>query len=170
MLQLASKGIDTQGRIAPQYGSKSIDVTQGVPRLSLPLAWTGVPAGTKSWALVMEDYDNCPDEGFSWLHWLVADIPGEVTALAEDASRQENWLVQGTNSWAMPYGPYVEIVGELTRGYGGPAPANEHTYQFNLYALDTRLGMAPGFYYNQLLRGMRGHILAEAVLWGSYAG
>jgi hypothetical protein len=170
MLVLMSEGIDAAGRIMDKYGIKSMENIQGVPQRSLPYHWEGVPAGTKSFALVMQDYDNCPDEGFSWLHWLVADIPGDVTTLAEDASRQDATLIQGTNSWSMPYGPYAEINGELTIGYGGPAPERQHLYQTKLFALDQVLGLEKGFFYNELLQKIEGHILAESVLTGSYAG
>lgn len=170
MLTLMSQGIDAKGHILDKYGIKSTEVIQGVPQRSLPYHWEGAPPGTKSFALVMQDYDNCPDEGFSWLHWLVADIPGAMTALAEDASRQLTDLVQGTNSWSMPYGPYAEIADELTIGYGGPAPERMHTYQTKLYALDQVLGLKKGFFYNELLQRMEGHILAESVLNGKYAG
>lgn len=167
MFQLKSKGI-RNGMILDRYGINSENNLQGVPQRSLPYEWEGAPEETKSFAIVFQDYDNVPDEGFSWLHWLVADIPAGIRSLAENASREDCTLVQGTNSWSIPYGPYAKIDEDLTHHYGGPAPERRHEYETKLYALDTVLGLQPGFYYNELLRAMEGHILAEATLKGSY--
>jgi Raf kinase inhibitor-like YbhB/YbcL family protein len=169
MFTLSSQGIES-GVIADRYGIKSQEAVQGVPQRSLPYEWTGVPEGTKSFALVFQDYDNVPDEGFSWLHWLVADLSANRTALPENASREDKTLIQGINSWSVPYGPYAAIDRDLTLHYGGPAPERKHEYETRLYALDSVLGMKPGFYYNELLRAMEGHILGEAVLKGYYEG
>lgn len=167
MFRLSCKGI-TDGLIEDRFGIKSEEVIQGVPQRSLPYEWEGAPEGTLSYAIVFQDYDNVPDEGFSWLHWLVADIPAETAFLAENASRMDGKLIQGTNSWSVPYGPYADIAKDLTLHYGGPAPERDHEYETRIYALDTILGMEQGFYYNELLRAMEGHILAEAVLKGYY--
>lgn len=167
MFQLISKGIK-QGLIEDRYGIKSEEVIQGVPQRSLPYVWQGAPVGTKSFAIVFQDYDNVPDEGFSWIHWLTADIPAEITSLEENASREDDSLIQGTNSWSIPYGPYADIEKDLTLHYGGPAPERQHEYETKIYALDTLLGLQNGFYYNELLRAMEGHVLAEATLKGYY--
>ncbi len=167
MFRLSSKGI-VEGVIEDRFGIKSDEVIQGVPQRSLPYQWEGMPEKTKSYAIVFQDYDNVPDEGFSWIHWLAADIPAEVTSLDENASRTLGSLTQGVNSWSVPYGPYADIDGDLTLHYGGPAPERRHEYETRIYALDTVLEMKPGFYYNELLRAMEGHILAEAVLKGTY--
>lgn len=169
MFQLISKGI-VEGVIEDRFGNLSDEVVQGVPQRSLPYEWEGAPEGTKSYAIVFQDYDNVPDEGFSWIHWLTADLPAEVTSVEENASRTDESLIQGVNSWSVPYGPYADIDPDLTLHYGGPAPERRHEYETRIYALDTVLGMKPGFYYNELLRAMEGHILAEAVLKGYYGG
>lgn len=167
MFHINSKGI-INGVIEDRFGINSDEVIQGVPQRSLPYEWDGAPAGTKSYAIVFQDYDNVPDEGFSWLHWLTADIPADTTFLEENASRTDSSLIQGTNSWSVPYGPYADIDKDLTLHYGGPAPERKHEYETRIYALDTVLGMQSGFYYNELLRAMEGHILAEAVVKGYY--
>ncbi len=167
MFQLSSKGIK-QSVIEDRFGINSDEVIQGVPQRSLPYAWEGAPVGTKSFAIVFQDYDNVPDEGFSWIHWLAADIPAEITSLEENASRKEDRLIQGTNSWSIPYGPYADIEKDLTLHYGGPAPERKHEYETKIYALDTLLGLQKGFYYNELLHAMEGHVLAEATLKGYY--
>lgn len=169
IFNLTSEGI-IKGVIEDRYGIKSSEVIQGVPQRSLPYSWTGVPEGTKSFALVFQDYDNVPDEGFSWLHWLAADIPVRLNGLPENASREDEALIQGVNSWSVPYGPYAGIDRDLAVHYGGPAPERRHEYETRLYALDKVLGMKSGFYYNELLRAMEGHVLGEAVLRGYYEG
>lgn len=167
MFELRSSGI-FKGYILDEYGINSRDVIQGVPQKSIPYHWKGAPKETKSFAIVFQDYDNVPDEGFSWIHWLVADIPKEVFSLAENASRSDSTLIQGTNSWSIPYGPYANIDKDLTIRYGGPAPERKHEYETKIYALDKVLGLANGFYYNELLREMEGHVLAEGTLKGFY--
>lgn len=167
MFTLRSKGICDRW-IMDRYGARSDRVIQGVPQISLPYEWEGAPEGTKSFAIVFQDYDNVPDEGFSWIHWLAADIPAGVRSLRENASREDSALVQGTNSWSIPYGPYEKIDRDLTLHYGGPAPERRHEYETKIYALDYVTGLQHGFYYNELLRAMEGHILAEATLKGYY--
>lgn len=167
MFRISSKGIK-DGVVEDRFGINSDEVIQGVPQRSLPYEWEGAPLDTKSYAIVFQDYDNVPDEGFSWIHWLVADIPAEKSCLEENASRTDGNLIQGTNSWSIPYGPYAGIEKDLTLHYGGPAPERRHQYETKIYALDTVLGMKNGFYYNELLHAMEGHILAEAVVKGYY--
>ena len=169
MLSLYSKGI-INGRILQEYGIYSNHVRQGVPLKSIPYEWDNPPIGTHSFALVLQDYDNVPDEGFSWIHWLVADIPLEARNLPVNASRLDNALIQGTNSWIIPYGPYAGVQSDLITHYGGPAPEREHEYETKIYALDTFLGLQNGFFYNQLLRKMDGHIIEESVIRGVYGG
>lgn len=167
MFELKSGGI-YKGYILDEFGIKSKDVIQGVPQKSLPFHWVNIPEGTESFAIAFQDYDNVPDEGFSWIHWLVADIPKNITSIAENASRTDETLIQGTNSWSIPYGPYADIDEDLTVHYGGPAPERMHEYEIKIYALDTMLGLKNGFYYNELLKAMEGHILAESTLKGLY--
>jgi Raf kinase inhibitor-like YbhB/YbcL family protein len=156
------------GIIKPEYGISSKDVSHGIPTRSLPLEWADPPEGTASYAIVFEDYDNIPDEGVCWIHWIAADIPAETTGLPKNASRTLSWLTEGKNSWHMPYAPYDRIPEELTIGYGGPAPERPHEYELTVYALDKKLGMEPGFFYNELRRAMEGHVLAQCRLKGIY--
>ncbi len=166
MFTLKSAGF-SQGEILDKYGIKSDICTLDIPQLSLPLHWEGAPNETVSYAIVFQDYDNIPDEGVCWIHWLICDIPSSINELEQNASRANNTLVQGTNSWICPMGNYG-LPQDMLEHYGGPAPERTHEYEVSIYALDIYLGLKQGFFYNELRKKMEGHILAEAVLKGIY--
>jgi Raf kinase inhibitor-like YbhB/YbcL family protein len=157
------------GYIQDKYGKRSVDVQSGVPQISFPLYWDNPPEGTVSFSIVFQDYDNIPDEGFSWIHWLVADIPSSINMLDENESRINKNLIQGRNSWMCPFAGY-NLDESLTDYYGGPSPEKDHEYELVVYALDSFLGLKKGFYYNELRNKMEGHILDKAVLKGKYKG
>ena len=123
---------------------------------SPPLEWTAGPAGTKSFALICDD----PDAPMgTWVHWVVYDIPPTTAMLAEGITRERELTGGGTQG----INDFRKI------GYGGPCPpGGTHRYFFRLYALDTLLGLKPGITKDQLLKAMKGHILAEAQLMGTY--
>lgn len=159
------------GIMADKYGDRCDvkDIVCDIPQISFPLEWEGVPEGTKSFALVFMDYDNSESEGFPFVHWLVADIPANSRQLQEDCGRKGGEFVQGTNSWSTIFGPYENIPEELTLRFGGPAPGNvQHEYEITIYALDKKLNLKPGFYFSQLRKAMRGHVLSEATLYALY--
>lgn len=124
---------------------------------SPPLEWTAGPAGTKSFALICDD----PDAPMgTWVHWVVYDIPPTTAMLAEGITRERELTGGGTQG----INDFRKI------GYGGPCPpGGTHRYFFKLYALDTLLGLKPGITKDQLLKAMKGHILAEAQLMGTYS-
>ncbi|MCR1899634.1 YbhB/YbcL family Raf kinase inhibitor-like protein [Irregularibacter muris] len=155
-------------RFKDEYGnlSKEGNTICGIPQRSFPLNWKGIPEGTESFAIVFIDYDN--SEGFPFVHWLACNIPGNVTSLEENASREADFFIQGMNSWSIPYGPYENIPEDLTLHFGGPAPSSEHEYEIVIYALDRVLNLEKGFHYNELRKAMRGHILSKATLIGLY--
>lgn len=155
------------GCLAPEFGINSPwknEIVCGIPRRSIPLEWSMVPEGSKSLAIVFEDFDNIEDEGVHWIHWLVADIPPTATGLEENSSCSRDELIQGRTGWALPYGPYEKIPYQLTIGYGGPAPERKHEYELTLFALDAVLEMKNGFFYNQFRRLAEGHILDKKTL------
>ena len=163
-ISLESKGIKN-GNISAEYGKHGNSMMDGMPSLSIPLNWKGAPKGTKSFVLVMEDYDAIPVAGFSWIHW-VAVIPGDYTELKENASRDDKKILQGINSWASSMGG---VDREKASFYGGPAPPDKaHTYTFRLYALDKELKFDGTFYLNELYKAMKGHVLESTELEGSY--
>lgn len=129
--------------------------------LSPPLQWSGAPAGTKSFALIMDDPDAPPG---TWVHWVIYDIPGETTGLEEGVPKKEtlpNGAKQGL-AWG---------VKDFTKtGYSGPCPppGSPHRYDFKLYALDAPLGLPAKATKFDVEKAMKGHVLAETKLTGKY--
>jgi Raf kinase inhibitor-like YbhB/YbcL family protein len=167
-LIIRSKGI-LNGVIEDRYGRWSDDAEDGVPQLSFPLEWEGKPPGTASFALTFLDYDNIREEGILWVHWLVANIPPDIGALPEDASRQARLMprgiVQGANTWM---DPLRRDIARFTR-YGGPAPEQfPHKYEIRLFALNRALPLKDGFTLAELNRAMRGGVLDETAIFGIY--
>lgn len=164
-LELSSPAIKDD-IIEKQYGTYGKDQYKGMPTLSMPFEWKDAPAGTKQFALVMEDFDAVEAVGVIWIHWITL-IPGDVHALAPNASNTDPQLIQGENSWWSLIGGSLPK-DEVSR-YGGPVPPNKtHTYTITLYALDKELDLKKGFYLNQLYDAMEGHILASTVLKAKY--
>jgi Raf kinase inhibitor-like YbhB/YbcL family protein len=126
------------------------------------LAWEGTPEGTRSSVVWMEDRD-VPSPSlrlFTWVHWLVYDIPSDVNALPEALPKVallDNGVRQGVTSFRRP-------------GYGGPCPPfGTHRYYFAVYALDTMLDLEPARASRRTIRqAMQGHVLAEGLLVGRY--
>jgi Raf kinase inhibitor-like YbhB/YbcL family protein len=125
-----------------------------------PLRWGEVPAGTRSLALLVEDPD-APDPQHpqrTWCHWVVYNIPPGTRELPEGAGAGNlpRGAREGMNDWQRI-------------GYGGPCPPiGRHRYIHRLYALDIMLPDMGPMTRTQLLAAMRGHIVAEADLTGTY--
>ncbi|MBP7734646.1 MAG: YbhB/YbcL family Raf kinase inhibitor-like protein [Spirochaetes bacterium] len=120
--------------------------------LSPLIAWSGVPAGAKTIALICDDPDA---PAGTWVHWVVFNIPAAVKELAEGAS--------------MPAGAKQGINDFRKLPYGGPCPpGGTHRYFFKVYALDTVLALKEGAAKSELLRAMEGHVLAQGQLMGKY--
>ena len=121
------------------------------------LNWSGAPEGTVSFALIVDDPD-APDPAapkMTYVHWVLYDIPAEVTSLAEGTSPPTGSR-DGLNDWKQA-------------GYGGPCPPiGTHRYFFKLYALDRALGDLKRPTKDTLLKAMEGHVLAQAELMGTY--
>lgn len=165
---IKSEGI-VEGVIKNKYGKLSKEVLNGIPQRSIPLNWQGCPEGTKSFVIIFLDNDNYEEQGISWLHWSVANIPVNVNVLEENCSLNieavDQGILQGKNSWMSELS---EEEAECNR-YGGPAPmAFAHEYELKIYALDKFLDLENGYYHNLLLRAMKGTILGEAALYGKY--
>lgn len=124
--------------------------------ISPPLAWTGVPEGTKSIALINDDPDAPVG---TWVHWVVYNLPAEATSLEENMPPDKT-LANGTQQGTTDFGRI---------GYGGPAPpSGTHRYFFKVYALDTMLDLPTGATKGQVEKAMDGHVLGEGQLMGKY--
>lgn len=126
---------------------------------SPPLAWSGAPPNTKSYALIVDDPD-APDPKapkMTYVHWVLYDIPASVTSFAEGASNQlPPGTREGVNDWKRT-------------GWGGPCPPiGRHRYFFKLYALDITLRDLGSPDKPTLLKTMAGHVLAQGELIGTY--
>ncbi len=128
--------------------------------VSPPLAWSGVPAGARSLALVVDDPD-APDPAAPrtvWVHWVLYDLPPSAAGLPEGVARA-----------ALPPGTREGLNDWHRTGWGGPCPPiGRHRYFFRLYALDAPLGDLGTPRRAALDRAMRGHVLAEAAVMGTY--
>ena len=151
---LSSPAFADNGAIPKQYTCEGADI-------SPPLSWSGAPQGTRSFALIVDDPD-APDPRaprMTWVHWVVHNIPAEARGLPEGATPGRGLpagAVQGLNDWKRP-------------DYGGPCPPiGRHRYFHKLYAVDAVLTGLERPTKAQLLDALKGHVLAEAQLVGTY--
>jgi Raf kinase inhibitor-like YbhB/YbcL family protein len=149
-LTLRSSAFSDGGEIPERYTCTGKNV-------SPPLAWSNVPSGTKSLALIIDDPD-APDPKAPrrvWVHWIVFNLPPTATALPEGVESLPAPAKQGLNDWKRA-------------AYGGPCPPiGRHRYFHKLYALDTVL--SPELRTKaDLENAMQGHILGEAELVATY--
>lgn len=155
-LSLSSSVLGAGQPIPKKYTGEGEDV-------SPPLAWSEAPAGTKEFALICDDPDAPRPE--PWVHWVLYRLPAGTTNLPEGMPRSAELAVpagarQGTNSW-----PKDNV------GYRGPLPPpghGVHHYHFKVYALDTSLSLPPGADKQAVLTAMKGHVLAQGELIGTY--
>jgi Raf kinase inhibitor-like YbhB/YbcL family protein len=128
--------------------------------LSPPLAFAGVPAGARSLALLVDDPD-APDPAapkMVFVHWVLHDMPPGTPGLPE-----------GVEAGTLPAGTRSGQTDFRRTAWGGPCPpVGRHRYFFKLYALDTVLGDLGKTTKPRLLEAMKGHVLAEAQLVGTY--
>jgi Raf kinase inhibitor-like YbhB/YbcL family protein len=151
-LTIESAAFQPNGNIPRKHTCEGADV-------SPPLAWSGEPAATKSFALIVDDPD-APDPSapsMTWVHWVVYNLPASTHALAEGASRKLPAGARGgKNDWKRT-------------GYGGPCPPiGRHRYVHKLYALDTELPDLHEPTKAQLEAAMKAHVVAQAALVGTY--
>lgn len=148
-IKIASPAFEEGGLIPKKYTCDGLDI-------SPPLAWSSIPAGAQSLALIADDPDAPVG---TWVHWVLFNLAAEARELVEGIPPQrelENGARQGTNDFRRI-------------GYGGPCPpGGTHRYYFKLYTLDKVLELAAGATKSQLLEAMEGHILAQGQLMGRY--
>ena len=148
---ITSEAFSPNGKIPKKYTCEGEDI-------SLPLSWSGVPEGTKSLALIVDDPDapDPKDPQMTWVHWVLYNIPPDVEGLAEGGNPPLG-SIEGLNDWNRT-------------GYGGPCPPiGRHRYFFKLYALDTVLSdLEARPTKSELEEAMQGKILGKAELTGTY--
>jgi len=124
------------------------------------LRWSGAPAGTRSFVLIVDDPD-APDPAApkrTYVHWVLYDIPADASGLPQAAS-----------SATLPAGTREGVNDWNRTGYGGPCPPiGRHRYFFKLSALDTTLGDLGRATKADVERAMQGHVVASAQLVGTY--
>ena len=141
-MKLTSSAFNDNSFIPKKYSYRDENV-------SPPLCWSDAPVNTKTFAIIVDDPD-----GRDWSHWIIFNIPSNVSSLPEGISKNE--YVQGMND-------FKKI------GYGGPAPpSGTHRYVFHLYALDKELNLSFNVTKRDLLSAMKGHILEETELVGKF--
>ena len=149
-IQLTSAAFQEGEPIPVQYTCDGTNI-------SPPLAWAGIPGGTNSLAMIVDDPDA---PGRTWVHWVVYQISPDLTGLPEGLVNYSNAGGIGTAG--------KNDFNKL--GYGGPCPpkGKPHRYFFKLYALDADLELQQGATKTQLEAAMQGHILAQGQLMGTY--
>jgi hypothetical protein len=130
----------------------------GGKNISIPLVWKNVPAGTKSFCLSIVDIHPVAQ---NWVHWLVINIPPQVTFIEEGASKKKmpKGSVELKNSW-----------GNI--GYGGPQPpkgTGDHSYVVTLYALNIeKLDLGGNTSLSAFKRAIEGKAVDSASIIGKY--
>jgi Raf kinase inhibitor-like YbhB/YbcL family protein len=150
---LTSGCFSHQGEIPARYTCEGEDI-------SPPLSWSGVPDGTESLVLIVDDPD-APDPKapkMTWVHWVLYNLPPTARGLPEAVATDglPGRTLVGKNDWGRT-------------GYGGPCPPiGRHRYFHKLYALDIVLPDMGNATKKQLLDVMEGHISAQAEIIGTY--
>ena len=192
----------TEGQAIPGEFAFAVIASPGPITLSSnrnpPLAWSEVPEGTRSFALIVSDPD-VPSVGtdvnqagrsvaldlprVDFTHWLLANLPGDRRAIAAGefsdgvtargkAAAGAHGSVQGLNDYTGWFAGDADMAGDY-HGYDGPCPPwndeRMHHYTFTVYALSVpALSLPERFSVADLRAAMAGHILASASLTGRY--
>ncbi len=157
-MRLSSTAFKSGQAIAKKHTGDGEDV-------SPTLTWDDPPAGTRSFALICDDPDAPSQQ--PWVHWVIYAMDANVRSLPEGIPAGKATITkpfaakQGRNSWGSG----------VTIGYRGPQPPpghGTHHYHFRLYALDTQLDLEAGATKDQLLAAIKGHVVGEGELVGTY--
>jgi Raf kinase inhibitor-like YbhB/YbcL family protein len=153
-LTVISRSFDADGTIPPTYSDYG-------EKISPELSWSGVPASAKSLVLLMEDPDARQPKPF--VHWVLYNLPASISSLPESipgTPRLPDFggALQGRNSHG-------------TIGYFGPRPPKgdpAHHYHFQLFALDSTLGLEAGASPAAVLSALKGHVVAHGEIVGLF--
>jgi len=155
LMSMTSSAFADGGIIPDQYTAKG-----GATAGSFPLAWTGAPAGTQSFTLIMHDLDvvvgtTTTDN----LHWLAFNIPATTTSLPASVPGTPQ-LADGT----------IQPKNRTLNGFTPPGapPGIYHHYVVEVYALDTKLALDATATRDDVLKAMQGHVLDKAALVGRF--
>lgn len=147
---LTAKAFQHQTAIPVRFTGEGTNVSPA-------LAWSNAPAQTASFVLICDDPDTSAG---TWVHWVLYDIPGDMTSLREGIQKEP--LVLGTAKQGKNDANKI--------GYHGPMPppGNVHRYFFKLYALNIVTDKPAGLTKAQVLKAMEGHIIGTAEMYGTY--
>jgi Raf kinase inhibitor-like YbhB/YbcL family protein len=152
-LTLTSPVFQHNGEIPSRFTCDDADV-------SPPLSWSGLPPGTKSLVLIVDDPD-APDPAapkMTWVHWVLYNIPSNTQGLPEGVSKP-----------GLPHGTREGTNDFKRTAYGGPCPpVGRHRYFHKLYALDAVLPSLDRPSKRDVVAAMEGHLLGQAELIGTY--
>lgn len=149
-LKLTSAAFAHHGKIPAKYTGTGEDV-------SPPMAWSNVPEGAASFALICHDPDAplVSPGSYGFVHWVLYNIPSSVRSLAEGVSD----FTAGVNNFDR-------------QGYGGPMPPEghgTHHYFFWLIALDEELDLEEGLTLWELLEKIEPHAIGMNRLVGTFS-
>ncbi|MCL2681317.1 MAG: YbhB/YbcL family Raf kinase inhibitor-like protein [Streptococcaceae bacterium] len=136
-------------------GAPAENLYKDQPVNSFPFSIEELPKNTKYLAFTLIDHDAIPVCGFSWIHWLVANVPSKANILSipENFSKNSSEKIQGTNSFASIFVGQDDT--QITQAYVGPTPPDkDHEYTLTAYALSESLNLEQGFYMNQLYKAL----------------
>lgn len=143
-MQIQSDSFENNKMMPAKFTCDSSNISPG-------LSFSGIPDGSKSLVLIMDDPDA---PGGTWIHWTVWNIDPSVTKIPENSV--PGGSVEGKTDFGKP-------------GYGGPCPpSGTHRYFFKLYALDTVLDLDASAAANDIEKAMKGHTIDSAELIGLY--
>jgi len=147
---LTSAAFENGGWIPKKY---TCDGADGSPALT----WGEPPAGTQSFALIVDDPDA---PAGTWVHWVLYNLPGHARALPEGLPTDRE-LPDGTRQGRKRFGK---------TGYNGPCPPRGaiHRYFFKLYALNIEMSLPSGAAKSEMEETMTNHVVAQAEIVGRF--
>jgi len=153
-MEISSSAFKDKGKIPIQY----VMPGAGGKNISIPLTWKNIPAGTKSFALSIVDPHPVAQ---NWVHWLVINLPKDVTSIEEGASRKK--MPSGSAELKSSFGDI---------GYGGPQPpkgTGDHPYVVTLYALNVeKLELGVNTSLSAFKKAIEGKVIESASVTGMY--